>query len=88
MTSTLYSILARIALTLALIALALALGLTVVTAQDVGYNAMPGADFNKYKTYKWVAQEPTRFGFRTVREKPDAVDEHGWPGHRHAALVA
>ena len=57
MTSTLYSILARIALTLALIALALALGLTVVTAQDVGYNAMPGADFSKDKTYKWVKIE-------------------------------
>jgi Domain of unknown function (DUF4136) len=60
-TSTLHSILARIALTLALIALALALGLTVVTAQDVGYNAMPGADFNKYKTYKWVKIEGAQY---------------------------
>ena len=61
MTSTLYSILARIALTLALIALALGLGLTVVTAQDVGYNAMPGADFSKYKTYKWVKIEGAQY---------------------------
>ena len=61
MTSTLYSILSRIALTLALIALALALGLTVVTAQDVGYNAMPGADFSKYKTYKWVKIEGAQY---------------------------
>ena len=61
MTSTFYSILSRIALTLALIALALALGLTVVTAQDVGYNAMPGADFSKYKTYKWVKIEGAQY---------------------------
>lgn len=26
-------------------------------AQDVNYNAMPGADFSKYKTYKWVKIE-------------------------------
>ena len=23
-------------------------------AQDVTYNAMPGTDFSKFKTYKWV----------------------------------
>lgn len=28
-----------------------------VLAQDVNYNAMPGTDFTKYKTYKWVAVE-------------------------------
>ena len=28
-----------------------------VLAQDVSYNAMPGADFAKFKTYKWVAIE-------------------------------
>ena len=26
-------------------------------AQDVTYNAMPGTDFAKYKTYKWVQVE-------------------------------
>ena len=26
-------------------------------AQDVAYNAMPGTDFSKFKTYKWVAIE-------------------------------
>ena len=26
-------------------------------AQNVVYNAMPGTDFSKYKTYKWVAIE-------------------------------
>src|SRR6201984_2240195 len=38
---------------------ALILALLVVTAgplaaQDVHYNFMPGADFSKYRTYKWV----------------------------------
>ena len=61
MSSTVYSVRARIALTPALIALALALGLTVAAAQDVSYNAMPGADFNKYKTYKWVKIEGAQY---------------------------
>lgn len=29
----------------------------VVAAQDVRYNSMPGTDFTKYHTYKWVAIE-------------------------------
>lgn len=29
----------------------------VAVAQDVAYNAMPGTDFSKFKTYKWVAIE-------------------------------
>jgi hypothetical protein len=37
---------------LALVAM-LAAG-TLAAAQDVTYNAMPGTDFAKYKTYKWV----------------------------------
>jgi hypothetical protein len=28
-----------------------------VAAQDVKYNALPGTDFTKFKTYKWVAIE-------------------------------
>jgi hypothetical protein len=28
---------------------------TLASAQDVTYNAMPGTDFTKYKSYKWVA---------------------------------
>ncbi len=44
------------------IAVALALSVASASAQDVGYNAMPGTDFSKYKTYKWVqikdAQSP------------------------------
>jgi hypothetical protein len=30
---------------------------TVLAAQDVRYNSMPGTDFSKYHTYKWVAIE-------------------------------
>jgi hypothetical protein len=30
---------------------------TVLAAQDVRYNSMPGIDFSKYHTYKWVAIE-------------------------------
>jgi len=28
-----------------------------LAAQDVRYNYMPGTDFSKYHTYKWVAIE-------------------------------
>ena len=27
---------------------------TAVSAQDIRYNSLPGTDFSKYKTYKWV----------------------------------
>jgi Domain of unknown function (DUF4136) len=30
---------------------------TLTPAQDVSYNAMPGTNFSKYHTYKWVAIE-------------------------------
>jgi len=30
---------------------------TSAMAQDVTYNAMPGTDFSKFKTYRWVAIE-------------------------------
>jgi hypothetical protein len=30
---------------------------TLTHAQDVSYNAMPGTDFSKYHTYKWVTIE-------------------------------
>jgi hypothetical protein len=42
--------LVRIGMTLAV---ALAAGL-VATGQDVRHNSMPGTDFSKYHTYKWV----------------------------------
>ena len=39
-------------------ALAVALWACIVTAgQDVRYNFMPGTDFAKYHTYKWVSIE-------------------------------
>ncbi len=44
----------RSAFRVALAAAALALMTTAVRAQDVGFNAMPGIDFAKYKTYAWV----------------------------------
>jgi Domain of unknown function (DUF4136) len=61
--STVYSVLPRIPLTLASLAPALAPGLAVATAsaQDVGYNAMPGTDFSRYKTYKWVKIEGAQY---------------------------
>jgi hypothetical protein len=30
-------------------------------AQDVGYNAMPGVDFAKFKTYKWIKIEGAQY---------------------------
>jgi hypothetical protein len=40
------------------VALAVALWACIVTAgQDVRYNFMPGTDFAKYHTYKWVSIE-------------------------------
>ena len=36
---------------------ALVLSAASAMVQDVVYNAMPGTDFSKYKTYKWVAIE-------------------------------
>ena len=35
----------------------LVFGVVVAYAQDVTYNAMPGTDFSKFKTYKWVQVE-------------------------------
>jgi hypothetical protein len=40
---------------LALTAALLLLGVASLAAQDVKSNAMPGIDFSKYHTYKWVA---------------------------------
>lgn len=36
------------------ICLAAAVVAPVAGAQDVSYNAMPGTDFTKFKTYKWI----------------------------------
>ncbi|MGE5359285.1 MAG: DUF4136 domain-containing protein [Bacteroidales bacterium] len=45
----------RIGLAAALILLAVG----SAAAQDVTYNALPGTDFTKYKTYSWVKMEGT-----------------------------
>ena len=39
------------------VAAALLLSTATAGAQDVGFNAMPGTDFTKFKTYKWVKIE-------------------------------
>ena len=39
----------------------LALVATAVYAQDVGYNFMPGTDFAKFKTYRWVKIEGQQY---------------------------
>jgi len=48
----------------------------VVRAQDVNYNAMPGTDFSKFKTYRWVtvegAQKPDQITDRMIRNSIDA----------------
>src|SRR5205823_9972468 len=45
------------------IALAMVFALTAAAAgaQDVTYNAMPGTDFSKFKTYKWVKIEGAQY---------------------------
>jgi len=42
---------------LALVTALLLLTARTLTAQDVKYNFMPGTDFSKYHTYKWVSIE-------------------------------
>ena len=39
----------------------LALGTGMALAQDVKTNYVPGTDFSKYKTYKWVAIEGAQY---------------------------
>ena len=36
------------------IALFILIGCVSVSAQDIRYNFLPGTDFSKYRTYKWV----------------------------------
>lgn len=52
MTSSIFRLSRRVAL-----AGTLALFATAANAQDVGYNYMPGTDFTKFKTYRWVTIE-------------------------------
>jgi hypothetical protein len=45
-------------------------------AQDVSYNALPGADFTKFKTYRWVtiegAQRPDQITDQQIMQAIDA----------------
>jgi len=46
-----------------------------VLAQDVTYNFMPGTDFSKYKTYKWVVIQSTMHPNQIVDQQiKQAVD--------------
>jgi hypothetical protein len=42
---------------------------TAARAQDVAYNAMPGTDFSKFKTYKWVAIEGAQHPDQIVEQQ-------------------
>jgi hypothetical protein len=54
----------------------LALGCVSVSAQNVKYNFMPGTDFSKYRTYKWVrvpnAQYPNDILDAQIRQSIDS----------------
>ncbi len=47
-----------------------------VSAQDIRYNSLPGTDFSKYKTYKWVrvpnAQYPNEILDKQIMQAIDA----------------
>jgi len=62
--------------TLGLVAVAAIAFATVIRAQDVNYNAMPGTDFAKFKTYRWVtvegAQKPDQITDKMIRTSIDA----------------
>jgi hypothetical protein len=55
---------------------ALLAGATQAAAQDVSYNAMPGADFAKFKTYRWVdvenGQQADQITDRMIKTAVDA----------------
>src|SRR5215469_7438468 len=62
----------RMGLTLAAVLMAC----IVVAGQDVKTNHMPGTDFAKYKTYKWVAieggQHPNQITDAEIKQAADA----------------
>jgi len=61
---------------LALTAALLVLGVTSLVAQDVRSNYMPGTDFSKYHTYKWVtiqgASHPNQIIDAEIKQSVDA----------------
>jgi hypothetical protein len=63
------------------VSIALGMGLVLLTcglmaAQDVRTNYMPGTDFSKYKTYKWVniqgAEQPDQILDQQIKQAVDA----------------
>lgn len=58
------------------LAVALVFAASSAHAQDVGYNAMPGVDFAKFKTYKWVkikdAQYPDQIADAQIMQALDS----------------
>jgi hypothetical protein len=55
----------------------LAVGTTVALAQDVSVNYVPGSDFSKYKTYKWIeikgAEKPDQIVDSQIRQAIDTA---------------
>lgn len=46
-----------------------------VAAQDIRYNFMPGTDFSKYKTYRWVRAEKAQYPNDILdKQIMDAID--------------
>jgi Domain of unknown function (DUF4136) len=56
-----------------MVAAALALTAVAARAQDVSYNAMPGTDFSKFKTYKWVKIEGAQYPDQIMDSKIKTV---------------
>ncbi len=55
--------------------LVLTLATTSVAAQDVTSNAMPGVDFSKFHTYKWITIEGAKYPNQIVNQQiQDAVN--------------
>ena len=45
-----------------------------LTAQEVRYNSMPGTDFSKYQTYKWVnvkGAHPDQIMYAEIKQSVD-----------------
>jgi len=62
------------------IQMGLALGLMLLAggsalAQNVTYNFMPGTDFSKYHTYKWVTESNTHPNQIVEQQIKDAIDQ-------------
>jgi hypothetical protein len=62
------------------IQMGLALGLMLLAggsalAQNVTYNFMPGTDFSKYHTYKWITESNTHPNQIVEQQIKDAIDQ-------------